>query len=102
MELSKLNELRNKMHKQFVNRQPADDSTVVFGVAAASGIGQAKALLLKLIDVVSDLSDDALVMTDASFEKGVKVTACGKEKYYPDVTVENAESFVKGYFGKEA
>ena len=102
MEIAKLNELRNKMHKQFVNRQPADESTVVFRVGAAQGIDNCKPLLMKRIDGVSDLSCDALVMADVSFDKGVKVSKCGKEKYYPDVTEATAESFAKEYFGKEA
>ena len=102
MEIAKLNELRNKMHKQFVNRQPVDENTVVIKVGAASGIDESKALLMKLIDLVSDASSDALVMADVSFEKGVKVAANGAEKAYPDVTEANAESFVKEYFGKEA
>ena len=101
MEIAKLNELRNKMHKQFVNRQPVDENTVVIKVGAASGIDASKALLMKLIDLVSDASSDALVMADVSFEKGVKVTANGKETAYTDVTAENAEGFVKKYFGKE-
>ena len=102
MEVAKLNELRNKMHKQFVNRQPVDDNTVVFKVGAANGIDNAKAFLMKMIDVVSDYSSDALVMADVSFEKGVKVVVSGKETAYTDVTEANAESFVKKYFGKEA
>lgn len=102
MEIAKLNELRNAMHKQFVNRQPADEKTVVFKVGAANGVDASKGLLMKLIDLVSDASSDALVMADVSFEKGVKVAANGAEKAYPDVTEANAESFVKNYFGKEA
>ncbi len=102
MEVAKLNELRNTMHKQFVNRQPADENTVVFKVGAANGIDKAKAFLMKMIDAVSDLSSDALVMADVGFEKGVKVIKCGKETAYPFVTEANAEGFVKEYFGKEA
>ena len=59
MEIAKLNELRNKMHKQFVNRQPADENTTYFYVGMSDGEAN-KALLMKLIDLVSDRSDNAM------------------------------------------
>jgi|GEM_PF-6739196 len=102
MNVEKLNQLRIKMHKQFVNRQPADEKTVIFRVGAASGIENVKQLLLALIDLVSDKSDNALVLSDVTFDGGVKVAECGEEKFFPDVTESDAAALVNQYFGEEA
>ena len=95
MEINQLNELRNKMHRQFVNRQPADGETVKFFVGNVDKPDN-KALLMKLIELVADKSNNALVLFDFGFD-GVKVVEGGKEKL-EKVTLATAEKFVDEYF----
>ena len=88
MEISKLNELRNKMHKQFVNRQPVNDETVTFTYGVGeNGIDAFKAQMLKkLVELVAEKSDNALVMPSTEFEGSVKVKCAKCEKTF---TAEN-------------
>ena len=97
MQINELKALRDKIHKQFVNRRPANDKTTYFYVGAGEdGLGEkSKALILKLIDLVSDKYDNALVLADVELGKGVKVVTAEGEKIYSDVTAENAAEFLK-------
>lgn len=83
MQISELNVIKEKMHKQFVNRLPADENTVKFMVGVGeNGITKEKeALMLALAEKVAEVSDNALVMFDTSFETGVKVIKGGEEIY---------------------
>ena len=101
MQISELKALRDKIHKQFINRCAANDNTIFFYVGAgADSLGEnSKALLMKLIDLVSDKLDNALVLADVSLEKGVRVVSGKEEKIFADVTVENVEKTLQAYFG---
>ena len=97
MNVNELNALRAKMHKQFINRQPANDTTAMFYV----GIGEngitkdAKALLNALIETVSEkYSNNALAMFDANLAKGVKVVNGKGEKYYENATTSEVAAIV--------
>ena len=85
MELTKLNELRNKMHKQFINRQPADGETTtfVYGVGENGINAESSQMLKTLVELVAEKSNNALVMPSTEFCGMVKVKCAACEKTFP-------------------
>ena len=99
MNINELNQMRDRMHKQFVNRQQADENTVVFYVGIGDGgvTKEAEKVMLALTEQVAEKSNDALVMFDTSFTGGVKVKKSGEVKTYEGAV--DAAALVAEYFG---
>ena len=99
MQINELNEIKERMHKQFVNRLPADANTVKFMVGVGSnGITKEKeAIMLALAENVAEVSSNALVMFDASFDSGVKVLKGGEVFFEEKVCEKCAAEIVNKY-----
>lgn len=99
MQTSELNALKDKMHKEFVNRVPSDENTVKFLVGIGdNGVTKEKAaLMVALAEKVAEASDNALVMFDCSFDGGVKVLKGGEQFYIEKACEKCAEELVSKY-----
>ncbi len=99
MQISELNEIRERMHKQFINRLPADKNTVKFmvGVGANGVTKEKEAVMLALCENVAEVSDNALVMFDSSFDNGVKVLKGGEVFFEEKVCEKCAAEIVNKY-----
>lgn len=98
MNVNELNVIRNKMNKQFINRQPANDATTFFkvGIGAAGITAENKLLLNALIEAVAEKYDsNALAMFDNELNKGVKVVGAKGEKYYENAKASDAMKIVE-------
>ena len=99
MQIEQLNNIKNEMHKQFVNRLQENESTIKFclGVKSSGITADKKALIISMIEYVSERFDNALVMFDSNLDDGLTVLCGGKTEYYGVNDFNAAKTVVDKY-----
>lgn len=101
MKIEELNQLRDQFHREFINRQPANEKTtsVIIGIGN-NGISSVQSELLKaLASAVADCKlDNTLVYFSTEFENAIKIVKFGKaDVMINDLAKVNALDVVQKY-----
>ncbi len=98
MDIAKLNQLREKNHKEFVNRLPYGDSEVLFLIGVGDDGVQKKdaEIMLLFVEKIAEISNNARVMFDSNF-KGVKTVKDGVEEMHEVACEKCVDKLIKKY-----